>query len=469
MGRYIRQTTKGNWNPDQLKNAVEAVKKGKKIRACAKKYKIPESTLRRRMKENNLDSPIMGVSTTFTPEQERIIVEYLKNVSGWFRGLNSIQCRKIAFDTAEKLKIKHKFNKKQKIAGKDWFCGFLKRNPDFSIRKPDVQSNEQFQQFYKKELNKFYHDLNLIIEKYEFSPDRIYNVQETEIYTVKVKENTGDKSLNSEVSWERANRTSVACATNAVGSFVPPMFVFPFEDKMQLMKISVPEDAVVECNSNGNVNEEMHLIWLKHFAEMVNPTRSDPVLLILNPHNGHASIDAYEFCKANHIHVLTLSPHAAFQMQPLNATIFVPLKRAYYRECEAYMRNTGTKEIPVYKIADLFTKALDKTASIDKAIKGFKSTGIWPVNPLVLDIKKLNRCTKINIHSNAASDGNDSAGQRSSNSNSCDTSRTSSSSAEDIDTSESSDSSENSDQDSDLCENRYQTRTRCQKKRKYNC
>lgn len=138
---------------------------------------------------------------------------------------------------------------------------------------------------------------------------------------------------------------------NAVGSFVPPMFIFPFEDKMQLMKISVPENSVVECNSSGCVDEEMHLMWLKHFAEMVNPTRSDPVLLILNTHNGHASVDAYEFCKDNHIHILTLPPHAAFQMQPLSATVFVPLKRAYYRECQIYMKNTETKEISVYKIA----------------------------------------------------------------------------------------------------------------------
>lgn len=186
MGRYIRQTNKGNWGPDQLKDAIKAIKKGKKIRECSKIYKIPESTLRRRLKDNKLDSPILGVSPVFTPEQEQKLVEYLRNVSAWFDGLSSIQCRRIAYDTAEKFKIKHKFSTRDKVAGKDWFHGFLKRNPGFSIRKPELEGMKGIQQFYKREFDKFFDNLNSLVEKYEFSAARIYNVQETEIFTVKV-------------------------------------------------------------------------------------------------------------------------------------------------------------------------------------------------------------------------------------------------------------------------------------------
>lgn len=43
----------------------------------------------------------------------------------------------MAYLLAENLKISHKFNKEKGLAGYDWLCSFLRRNPDLSVRNPE--------------------------------------------------------------------------------------------------------------------------------------------------------------------------------------------------------------------------------------------------------------------------------------------------------------------------------------------
>lgn len=186
MGRYARKTTHGTWDSQQLQAAIVAVNDGKSIRASAAIYKIPESSLRRRMKTNKLSTPVMGISTTFTPSQEQLFADYLTNLSNTFFGLTATQCRRIAYEIAEKLKLNHKFNANKRLAGKEWLQGFLKRNPQFSVRKPEVASAVRSTEFHKTEVTKFFSNLQVLIAQYKFSPNRIYNVHETEVFTVQV-------------------------------------------------------------------------------------------------------------------------------------------------------------------------------------------------------------------------------------------------------------------------------------------
>ena len=74
-------------------------------------------------------------------------------------------------------------------------------------------------------------------------------------------------------------------------------------------------------------------------------------------------------------------PHATHRIQPLDVTFFGPLKTAYNAECDKYMINHVGKRITMYEIAELFAGAYVRTASMNKAVSGFASTGIWPFNP----------------------------------------------------------------------------------------
>lgn len=51
-----------------------------------------------------------------------------------FYGLTTKRLREIAYDFAEKNNRPHRFNKEEKLAGKEWLRGFLKRHPELSLR-----------------------------------------------------------------------------------------------------------------------------------------------------------------------------------------------------------------------------------------------------------------------------------------------------------------------------------------------
>lgn len=142
-----------------------------------------------------------------------------------------------------------------------------------------------------------------------------------------------------------------------------------------------PVGAIYKCSKNGWINGELYHDWLHHFVKHVKPTADDPVLLVLDNHSSHISIQAYDFCRTNNIHVVSLPPHTSHHLQPLDLTFFGPLKNALYREYDLYLTSTGHEKITEYDIAELLNKAFMKVATMDKAASGFRSSGIFPFNP----------------------------------------------------------------------------------------
>lgn len=63
------------------------------------------------------------------------MVDYIKKLQNeCFDKLTTKDLRKFAYKYAEINNIDHKFNNEDEMAGADWYIGFIKRNPEFSIR-----------------------------------------------------------------------------------------------------------------------------------------------------------------------------------------------------------------------------------------------------------------------------------------------------------------------------------------------
>lgn len=78
--------------------------------------------------------------------------------------------------------------------------------------------------------------------------------------------------------------------------------------------------------------------------------------------------------------MLSLPPHSSHRMQPLDVTFFWPLKVAYRRECDFFMKSKAMVKITPYDLSDIFNKANSNVATIQKGISGFSATGIYPLN-----------------------------------------------------------------------------------------
>jgi hypothetical protein len=159
------------------------------------------------LKSGNISKVSFGKPRIFTAPQEKEMAEHIILLSKLFYGLTIVDLRKLAFSYAERLKVAHNFCKETKLAGRDWLEGFLRRNRGISLRRPQATSINRITAFNKEEIVKFDDNLQGVMMKYQFTPYKIYNVDETGISTIqkpgRIPAEKGGKRVGTAVSWER--------------------------------------------------------------------------------------------------------------------------------------------------------------------------------------------------------------------------------------------------------------------------
>lgn len=384
-----RTTAKAAWTEADLKGAVNAIEGGSSKRKAAKQFNIPFTTLRDRLKNNNLSNPKLGRKPIFTQQQENEVAEQVKLLASLYYGVTVTDLRKLVYKYAELNNIKNNFDQSSKTAGLDWVHAFMRRNSSVTVRKAEATSLNRISAFNKEEITYFYDKLGDLMEKYKFIPNNIYNCDETGITTVtdpgKVLAQKGQRRVGSVTSGERGSNITVMCAMSAAGNFIPPMFIFARQRMTPLLEKDGPVGAIYTNSKNGWINEDLFVTWLKHFAAFAKPTKESPVLLILDNHSSHISLQAFSFCKENHITMLSIPPHSSHRTQPLDVSFYGPLKAAYRNECNRHMKTHLMSKITPYDVAGLFNKAYVQVANISKAESGFRTTGIFPLNPNVFN------------------------------------------------------------------------------------
>lgn len=384
---YKRKTDIISYTPEQLEKAINIIRnEGKKIREVGRNFNIPESTLRKRLLQNRPEPPRLGRKSTFTKEIETALKNYVLTLAKLFYGLTPKELRRLAFRYAEENKIFHNFNREKGVAGKDWMYGFLRRNPEITLRQPEGTSLNRIVSFNREETDLFYGNIEKLMKTYQFEPTRIFNIDETGITTVqkkcpKIYGPKGVKKVGAAISAERGRTITAIFCFSAAGCYIPPMLVYPRKRMPLTLQKNGPIGASYKCSKNGWVNAEIFVQWLNHFQKYAKATVNDPVLMILDNHSSHISIEAYEFCKRNCIHMVSLPPHTSDHLQPLDLTFFSPLKSALYREYDLYLSTTGHQKITEYDIAELLNRAFMKVATMEKAVSGFRSAGIVPLDP----------------------------------------------------------------------------------------
>ena len=147
-------------------------------------------------------------------------------------GLTLKQLLTLAYEYAESSGCNYsKSWKENKCAGKDWAAGFRKGNPELSLRKPENTSAARSFAFNKAAVAQFHDNYERIMGQYNFTPDRIINLDETGISTVlstsKVIAGRKQRQVGQIVSAERGELVTFCGIITATGSSLSPVYVFP--------------------------------------------------------------------------------------------------------------------------------------------------------------------------------------------------------------------------------------------------
>ncbi|XP_065658069.1 tigger transposable element-derived protein 6-like [Hydra vulgaris] len=174
--------------------------------------------------------------------------------------------------------------------------------------------------FNKHNVEIFYNNLRKVLIKYKFSPNDIWNVDETGVTTVQVPEHVlakrGERQIASVSSAERSILVTMYNAVYASGSSITPLYIFScvhFKDYFLRNSIL---GSVGTANKSGWIVESTFMEWFNHFIKSVRPSKANPVLLILNNHETHMLINFIDLTI-----VLTIPSHTSHKLHQLDIAV----------------------------------------------------------------------------------------------------------------------------------------------------
>ena len=227
-------------------------------------------------------------------------------------GLSPDTVRHLAYRIAEKSGRKHPFH--DESAGRAWLDGFRRRKARLTIRSPQPLSYcralcsnpETINNFFGK-LGAIYGRLNLISK-----PTLVYNLDETGVTIVhkpgKVIAQLGRRNVYAITSAEKGKTHTILACVSASGYTLPSVMIYR---RKRAPPENVREGAVPNtlfCNTDsGWINEHIFMEFFNFFLANIPPTR--PVLIVMDGHSSHMTIEVIKKARANNVHLLCLPAH----------------------------------------------------------------------------------------------------------------------------------------------------------------
>lgn len=397
---YIKKGTRtGEVDEGAIESAIkEVLDKTLSIRKSAQKYGVKPTTLESRLKKFHQQEAAENMPTraftskftsnqVFSTEEEALLNNYIIECSKMHYGLTIIQVRKLAYEFAKANQLNfHPSWHHNKMAGKEWLDSFRRRNGNLSLRKPENTSAARSFAFNKTAVTDFYNNLEKVLTKYKFTSDRIFNFDESGISTVlstpKVLAEKNQKQIGQLVSAERGELVTFGGIISASGNTIPPLFIFPRVHFKDHFMTGAPEGSLGVATKNGWITSAIFIEVLKHIQKKSSCSKDNPILLLVDNHESHVTIEAVNYARDNGIIYLSFPPHTTHRLQPLDIGVFGPFKAKLKIAFNDWHVNNPGKTLNIYNIPRLAKIAYFESFTGKNITHAFEKAGIWPFNRL---------------------------------------------------------------------------------------
>ena len=373
-----------------LLRAYEATKTGISVYRSARMYNVPESTLRDRTIGIVALDGHSGPERIFSQEEEKKLVDhiiYMGNIGyGYTKG-------NIQFMAADYARSIGKTVKAANGLSDHWFYAFLKRWPDLKMVKPQKLSIARAKCASQETIDNYFKELGTVLKENDLMDAPQRNFDETGISTehappkIVCAKSTDPQSITS----PKSSSATIIAGANAIGNHIPPFYVFPGKRWIDglLDGAAAGSDGTMSDSgwSNGTIFETYVMDHLAKHADIKED--SQPTLIMYDGHKSHLRLTLTEWARQRHVVLFVLPPHTSHLTQPLDVSVFGPLKNHYYRECQTYLHQNPGITITRYEVAALTTRPYLKALCPENIQAGFRKSGIYPYNTQVFSASQL--------------------------------------------------------------------------------
>lgn len=240
----------------------------------------------------------------------------------------------------------------------------------------------------RDDLFKLYRDL---VEEHNFQATDIYNVDETGLQVIckhpKIVIGKGSKRIGVEKPGERSETISaVVCANGAGSIIIPPFIIFRGQSlPANLNGDSYPSGTIFGLSKSGYMVSELFEEWMKMFVNDIPARR--PVLLILDGHGSHVSLNVICHARDHDIVLLCLPPHTSHLYQPMDVGVFSSLKAKFQQACASKLQKKKSGKTGRQHFGQLFSTAWNASVTPKNIKGGFEDAGLWPINPFAASLR----------------------------------------------------------------------------------
>ena len=377
---------------EQMETIRQRVEAGEKIRAVARSLNMSEATIRRKLKKLPVATQTTSYKMSIPEESEFELAVCIKMMAKWGFSPTREELKDLVKDYVKSNKetntsVGHHLRKycqfKDDRPGEDWLANFLKRN-NLSTKKP--ASLEKARKSAASDPEVIYSMYDLLEQEIkrlglEDRPECIWNADETNLgidpVQTKVIAPRGEKASRITATSGRELYT-VMGAANAVGDYLPPLIVFKGSYHMAAWKApnSIPGTQIA-VSPKGWMTTSLFEEWFSRFCKRVVQR---PILMVFDGHSSHLSYKLVKEARDEGITILKLPSHTTDRLQPLDLTVYKPLKTIWDKKIAEYNSQNLATKISKSEFIELVGNTWPEVFSKSNILAGFRKSGIYPLD-----------------------------------------------------------------------------------------
>ncbi|XP_065658905.1 uncharacterized protein LOC136083433 [Hydra vulgaris] len=371
------------WSSVDMTNAIAAVEiSSMSQREAALQFSVHRSFLGKYFRGDSVLGVRPGPSPILSSNLEDKLVEYAATRATLGFGSGKRQFKKYGSDLA----MKHNLKFKHSTSSEKWWRLFNKRHKNLVLRKPEGTSSVRHQCMSVPKVAKYFYSLHEVLQETHalLKPSLIWNMDESglqmDFKPPKTIAKRGTKHLQSRTT-RKCETITIIAAINAASCLVPPHLIEKDKTIRSFQSFNTtdaPSGSNWSFIETGWTKEGNACLWFIN-TFLPNIGRDRPHVLIVDGHDSHNSVELLSVAIENNIHIVEMPAQCLHWLQPLDRTVFGPLKTYYNQICHEFINKYPGVTVDKPTFCGLFKKTWDQALTADNIISGFQSCGIQSI------------------------------------------------------------------------------------------
>lgn len=147
--------------------------------------------------------------------------------------------------------------------------------------------------------------------------------------------------------------------------------------------------GLANSRRSGWMTRELFLKVLEHMVNFTKCSQENPILVVMDNHETHCSLNAVVYAKKHGTVLVTFPPHTSHRLQPSDVTVYSAFKTKLAQAMNNWMISNPGRTITIHDLTGLVNIAYETSFTIKNITEGFRRTGLWPINSFIFFLMKI--------------------------------------------------------------------------------